>query len=102
MFVVVALEKIKINLVIPLNWVYSFNPSDIVNNAVNTSEVVTIFYNENLNVQANFSLPIVEDFNQNIPNCYEARMMKFFGKLLLVLLFVIAKDYQFISKHNLK
>lgn len=87
--VIVILKQSKVKLSIPLNWIYddSNDVSWIVNWGVKKGRDRTIFFWNDLTQQADFSLPIRDEFDGETPGCYIGRIVKSCGKLLNVVQF---------------
>lgn len=80
MFVVAALETKQIKtVVIPLKYLQKIDLSD-ANDGINQSKSVLVFFNENLEMQPDFSLEIATTYCSENSACYYARLLKFFGK----------------------
>lgn len=80
MFMVVALETKPIrNIVVPLKYLQKIDLSD-GNDGVNQSKSVLVFFNENWEMQPDFSLEIATSYCSENSACYYARLVRYFGE----------------------
>lgn len=59
-FVAAFTTKSKEKMVIPINWVKSFNPTDFINHGIDQENDFVVFYSANRNDIADFNLPMKE------------------------------------------
>lgn len=72
-------ENIQKNSVIPLRWVYSFNPENWINDGMNPSESHKIFFSRNIEDNPNFNSETKSSLDGE-SGCYSATIRKLFGK----------------------
>lgn len=75
------LEPRKI-VAIPGNWIKGLTLAKVINNGLlHKRRKQTIFYFEDISRQPNFNLESRVTFDKNTPSCYNAKIIKSFGKL---------------------
>lgn len=76
-FVAAITTKSKEKLVIPINWVKSFNPTDLINHGIDHENDFLVFYSKNRKDVPDFNLPVEEIINGR--GCYTVKFFKILG-----------------------
>lgn len=79
-FVAAITTKSKEKMVIPINWVKSFNPTDFINHGIDQENDFVVFYSANRNDIADFNLPVKEKIDGR--GCYVVKFFKIFGSYM--------------------
>lgn len=79
---VILLESLE-RLVIPIKYVLSLDILQIYNRGISRTKKHIIYYSPDDDDEPNFQLAIKDDFEENVPACYKARILNVFGKLWL-------------------
>lgn len=67
-------------MVIPTKWVYSLDIVQIFNKGINPRKTHKVFYYKDKSIDADFTLPVRDIFDENVPACYHAQIKCTFGK----------------------
>lgn len=81
MFANILLKNSIKNLAIPVKWINKINLIDLMNNSINLSQTYIVFYCKRKR-EPDFTLPVKITFcdEEDFAACYEAHILKFFGK----------------------
>lgn len=80
-FSVVLLEGLQQKIVVKSDWIDYSNNAQLLNNGVTRYEKQKIFYSSE-DKNANWQLPISNNFDPSIDACYEGYVLRSFGKIL--------------------
>lgn len=79
MYCVTFFEKCSKVKAIPAKFIKGFNPIRMANDAIDQSEIHIVFYNRDHNLNPDFTIPILENFDDTVSACYKAKLWKFHG-----------------------
>lgn len=81
MFAVVTLKNSRKNVVVPYTWIDGIKMHEFGNDGCSSTLPLKIYYSTDERKQANFSLNILDYYEDSIPDsCYIAFLRNFFGK----------------------
>lgn len=67
-------------VVVRKKWIYQFNETLTMNNGMRKNKKHIVFYSNNINAEADFSLPLKQTLDESSDACYHAKLYRFFGK----------------------
>lgn len=84
MFMLILLKNQKVKLLVPLKWVKDLKIKELLNYGVTYQKKIkyTVFYSPTISDEPDFSLGLQPVFNKNRIGCYQATILKPFGKSL--------------------
>lgn len=88
-FCVVLLENRSKKVIIPSSWVENVNKASNMNRGIKPHESYKIFYSAD-EKPPKFSLNVLENFSE-ADSCYNAFILKCFGKSFIILLFLFVQ-----------
>lgn len=65
---------------VPVKFIKDFSPITIGNDAIDQSIPYVVFHSKNYSETPNFSLDLRAVFDELVPGCYEAKILRFFRK----------------------
>lgn len=83
MYFVFFLPDLKQNKVVKEPWIKSIPVKNMCKNSINANIVHTVFFSNNEQDKADFTLPIRKEFSDQ-PSCYTGFMLKCFRKYIQV------------------
>lgn len=84
MFLLILLTNQKLKLLISLKWVKDLKTKELLNYGVTYQKKIkyTVFYSPTISDEPDFTLSLQPVFNKNRIGCYQATILKPFGKSL--------------------
>lgn len=76
----ILLVKSKQKLVIPTKWIFSFDILQIFYRGLSPTKLHKIFFFNDESCEADFNLPVRDDFDETVPACYLAQIKGTFGR----------------------
>lgn len=67
---------------VPVKFIKDFDPITIGNEAIDQSVTYVVFHSKDYSENPCFSLDLQAVFDESVPGCYEAKMLRFFRKKL--------------------
>lgn len=71
-------------LLIPRTLCEFFSDAQIHNGGLKKTRSIKVFYSQDTDARLDFTLQVKKKFNRNSSACYEANVLKFFGKLAVI------------------
>lgn len=65
---------------IPTKFIKGFDPVRLANDAIDQSQTHIVFFSKNFELDPDFSVSLKDEFDDMVPACYKARILKFFSE----------------------
>lgn len=86
MYICVIFEKSKTIKIVPIRWWQHHLSAVQLTYGIRPNQIQKVFYCDDELENANFNLPLSNEFQENVPRCYSAYIFKFFGSYLWLFL----------------
>lgn len=80
MFIAVTLAVSLKNIYVPDKWINKFHLAEDANCGVNSRLMRIVYFSADKAKSADFSLPLNQNFDETRDGCYNAYIIKYFGK----------------------
>lgn len=79
MYCVIFIENGLEVKAIPVKFIKGFDSIGFANDAIDQSKSHIVFYNTDHNMNPDFTIALLEKFDDTVSACYKAKLWKFYG-----------------------